>query len=96
MKAVLAVMLVSILASATPTNVPASTSVDSIIVAQDFNPGYNLDSSKTQIDSSISRPDSTLNLRPESHGVVHRLIEPLVITVVAGGLLLWLFLQRGH
>lgn len=74
----------------------ASTSVDSMRIAQDFSPGYKSDSSLTQKDSTTSRPDSILKVGQERHGILHRLIEPLVLTALAGGLLLLLFLQRGH
>jgi hypothetical protein len=96
MKAVLTFLLATLLAPTIITVSKASASVDSMRVAQDFSPRNYADSSVTQSDSSVSHPDSTVSLPKVHHGILNRIIAPLALTVLAGGLLLWLYLQRGH
>lgn len=74
---------------------PASTTADSMRVARDFSSGLLADSSNAS-DSSLSKPDSVLVPSQEHYGIFHRLLEPLAATMVAGGVLLLLYLQRGH
>ena len=42
-----------------------------------------------------TQADSIMAPRP-SRGLIHTVFKPLTVTVLAGGVLLWLYLQRGH
>jgi hypothetical protein len=73
-----------------------SASSDSLILPQRFSFANQADTATATIDSVLVRPDSTISVENDRHGILSRLIKPLALTVTIGGLLLWLYLQRGH